>query len=742
MKTLTAKQEARLQKKKKKMAALAEIIKLNDRDRRNKKTRSSSESSNSSSSSSEAASKGSNHSIRGEQVSRKSGSEQIADNGCMEEPKSKRMKIESIGDFYNSNDDVPSKKSKSSENNRPVDKKDAHKPQAGKVTSEGISQENLQLSESQYIQLKRELNERKRSIRNVPRLRLKEQGEQASLSLEVNSRTPIFLTDIQHLLMAAILGGGSPCTPWRWCHLEKSQRLSHTLVLVVEGLSLFHFLSYENHFSEANRVFQNKLEVIMPPHKEGKIIEELAAVPLTSSEKEELIKRYGSLETAIETNKDPLLLVKTIFPVDGPSDTPVDQTVPSGDTFPRTQLLLSALQMVDEGYPLPLRGKLANRFQSYKFTKDVYSEVTPRSPLFGLDCEMCKTTKGGSELTRISIVGEDMKPVYETLVRPTNKIIDYLTPYSGITPEMMINVTKTLEEVQEDIRRLLPPDAILVGQSLNADLHAMRMMHPYIIDTSIIFNITGERKRKAKLSTLAQQFLGEVIQQSMDGHDPFEDSLASLKLTKLKLSKGLDFGDAVLDGRKKANEVYSTTTQQLKTQVTIGAQTKEVISHNLFAHVAKVERRTAVITSEEMNVDFHKVFNNKAKVYSGDDAIHNENSNTTSNEFCNGKNPPSSIDCFRTEGNKGAIRKTRDVSSNYALTITNLNVAPQRLELSRIEKTISNVDKWISRLWETVAANGLFVVLLGGTPGASSGVAMVKIKKSGTDVATDTPIAV
>ncbi|CAD7081933.1 unnamed protein product [Hermetia illucens] len=143
-----------------------------------------------------------------------------------------------------------------------------------------------------------------------------------------------------------------------------------------------------------------------------------------------------------------------------------------------------------------------------------------------------------------------------------------------------------------------------------------------------------------------------------------------------------------------------------------------------------------------MNVDFHKVFNNKAKVYSGDDAIHNENSNTTSNEFCNGKNPPSSIDCFRTEGNKGAIRKTRDVSSNYALTITNLNVAPQRLELSRIEKTISNVDKWISRLWETVAANGLFVVLLGGTPGASSGVAMVKIKKSGTDVATDTPIAV
>ena len=50
-----------------------------------------------------------------------------------------------------------------------------------------------------------------------------------------------------------------------------------------------------------------------------------------------------------------------------------------------------------------------------------------------------------------------------------------------------------LSEVQNALREILPADCILVGQSLNSDLIALKMMHPYVIDTSVIFNITGER---------------------------------------------------------------------------------------------------------------------------------------------------------------------------------------------------------------------------------------------------------
>ena len=41
---------------------------------------------------------------------------------------------------------------------------------------------------------------------------------------------------------------------------------------------------------------------------------------------------------------------------------------------------------------------------------------------------------------------------------------------------MLEDVTTRLEDVQNDLQQILPPDAILVGQSLNCDLAAMKMV--------------------------------------------------------------------------------------------------------------------------------------------------------------------------------------------------------------------------------------------------------------------------
>jgi RNA exonuclease 1 len=65
------------------------------------------------------------------------------------------------------------------------------------------------------------------------------------------------------------------------------------------------------------------------------------------------------------------------------------------------------------------------------------------------------------------------------------------------------------------------------------------MMHPYVIDTSVIYNITGNRFRKTKLALLAQRFLGEEIQQGEEGHCSVEDSATCMKLTQLKLANGM-----------------------------------------------------------------------------------------------------------------------------------------------------------------------------------------------------------
>lgn len=139
--------------------------------------------------------------------------------------------------------------------------------------------------------------------------------------------------------------------------------------------------------------------------------------------------------------------------------------------------------MVLEKFPLPIKRLLKHKYSRYVMTKDRYKEVTSSSPIFGIDCEMCKTESGELELTRVSLVDESCKLIYDQLVKPDNLIIDYLTKYSGITSHLMKGVTKKLKEVQEDLRRLIPGDAILVSQSLAFDFHALKIMHPYVIDT-------------------------------------------------------------------------------------------------------------------------------------------------------------------------------------------------------------------------------------------------------------------
>lgn len=198
------------------------------------------------------------------------------------------------------------------------------------------------------------------------------------------------------------------------------------------------------------------------------------------------INCYGTLEKAVVQSKEIFDRIRNLFPLERETDAekiPTQSGTPADDNFPRTQLLLSGWQLVEENFPLPIRGLMETKYAGYVLTKDVYKEVTPFSPMLGIDCEMCRTTCGDLELTRVSVVDEKMQVFYEQLVKPDNRIVDYLTQFSGITAKMMKNVTKKLKDVQEDLRRILPPDAILVGQSLSNDMHALKLMHPYVIDT-------------------------------------------------------------------------------------------------------------------------------------------------------------------------------------------------------------------------------------------------------------------
>jgi RNA exonuclease 1 len=82
---------------------------------------------------------------------------------------------------------------------------------------------------------------------------------------------------------------------------------------------------------------------------------------------------------------------------------------------------------------------------------------------------------GTTLIRRICVVNANLDVVYSSFVKPKNPITNYLTRFSGITKEMLEDVTTTLSDVQKALIEILPPDAILIGHSLNSDLTAMQV---------------------------------------------------------------------------------------------------------------------------------------------------------------------------------------------------------------------------------------------------------------------------
>jgi RNA exonuclease 1 len=175
--------------------------------------------------------------------------------------------------------------------------------------------------------------------------------------------------------------------------------------------------------------------------------------------------------------------------------------------------------------------------------KDIQSgSITAGRDILALDCEMCKTEGNKFELTRISIITWDGTTVLDELVKPLTPITDYLTPYSGITEDMLKPVTTTLADIQMRLLDLITPHTILIGHSLNADLTALKMTHPFIIDSAIIYPHPRGAPLKSSLKWLCQKYLGREIQKGRNGHDSVEDARAVLDLVKQKCEKGPQWG--------------------------------------------------------------------------------------------------------------------------------------------------------------------------------------------------------
>lgn len=151
--------------------------------------------------------------------------------------------------------------------------------------------------------------------------------------------------------------------------------------------------------------------------------------------------------------------------------------------------------------------------------------------------------------------------------------------WSGITAEALAPVTTTFSEVQAHVQKLLSPPQpyinpfslppasstgpstvpagtpsstyltpILLGHSLESDLKALKISHPFCIDTAITYHHPRGRPLKPGLAWLTRKWCGREIQNRGEGgHDPEEDARACISLLKKKLELGPGFGEFKID---------------------------------------------------------------------------------------------------------------------------------------------------------------------------------------------------
>lgn len=189
------------------------------------------------------------------------------------------------------------------------------------------------------------------------------------------------------------------------------------------------------------------------------------------------------------------------------------------------------------------------------FIETPENSLAPAGIAVCFDCEMGYTTHG-LELMRLTAISwPQHKPLVDVLVRPIGHVLDVNTRFSGITKEQFLNA-KPYDPAdpkprRNDLRIVESPyvarDLFLLhvttttpvlGHALENDLNTLRIIHPNIIDTVLLFPHKRGLPLRLGLRALAKEKLDIDIQQAgAAGHDSFEDARTTGELIRFKVAE-------------------------------------------------------------------------------------------------------------------------------------------------------------------------------------------------------------
>ncbi|KAK4506747.1 hypothetical protein PRZ48_000480 [Zasmidium cellare] len=442
-----------------------------------------------------------------------------------------------------------------------------------------------------------------RSSKKRKKLPKKESDSYPSISHSPNSRLQSFvkLGDLQNLILYMLADGTGP----QWCSIKNHANVRKVVALMVPGLEAGMFngkISFqdeqpaktdadppaeqddqENGWTKVSNgktrspddyypVKLQQEEMPAPLQPLADFFEHLWPIKTPGDDK--FAKMHSPLSGMLTA---PIIRPKEDKKTKGPK--PPSEKNWKNKRTPVTELLATTEELVEEGYtmhPAHFAGQpsqeseAARRISSKTSSADGWVDtpdipdlasgavpeldiekgaVTAGRKILSMDCEMCITSPAGQSpqvfsLTRISLIDWDGKVVLDEYVKPADPITDYLTPYSGITAASMEGVTTTLEDIQKKLLSIITPQTILIGHSLDSDLNALKLTHPFIIDTALLYPHPRGPPLKSSLKWLSQKYLSREIQKGhgSTGHDSVEDARACLDLVKQKTEKGKAWG--------------------------------------------------------------------------------------------------------------------------------------------------------------------------------------------------------
>ena len=177
------------------------------------------------------------------------------------------------------------------------------------------------------------------------------------------------------------------------------------------------------------------------------------------------------------------------------------------------------------------------------------------------DCEMGYTTLG-LELIRLTATAwPNGEEILDVLVRPLGEVLDLNSRFSGVWPkdyanavsdertsmnganvckdnEQRLRIVESPSIARDLLFEHLTPETPLIGHALENDLNAVRIIHPSIVDTVLLFPHPRGLPVRFGLKTLMKKHLDRDIQMGGgQGHDSKEDARAAGSLVRLKVSE-------------------------------------------------------------------------------------------------------------------------------------------------------------------------------------------------------------